>query len=321
MTTKKMAWIDDNPNRARTADDLGAEFINVKNADLAGRLEELLKGPRRPLVILDHILDKTSSTNPIFQRGSTLAEAIKEKWPGCPVIGVTNIDIDDIDLRTKQTYDALLSFADFGKHFDQIQPIAIDFGRICDATLRKPADVVALLKPPTEDEVRLTAALPDDLKRAPRDASVASRMYRWVIQLRSRAGFLYDDLWAATYLGLKTEGFAKVQKIFSRAQYQGVFARPDDPRWWVSRLAEILYKQVKPQSGEVSWDVGRRLPGIRREHFSQCYGCSHDSPPEVVAYLDASGGDRHPMHLKCTVLHPRYQRELYFEDVRMMRGK
>src|ERR1700675_4845 len=102
---KKIVWIDDNPDRSRTAEELGAEFINVKNADLASKVEALLNGPERPMVILDHILDKTSSTNPLFQR-STIAEAIKEKWPACPVIGVTNADnVDEIDLRTKQTYD------------------------------------------------------------------------------------------------------------------------------------------------------------------------------------------------------------------------
>src|SRR3989442_4140180 len=98
--SRKIAWIDDNPGRERTAQDLGADFINVKDADLATQVETLLTGPQRPLVILDHILDKTSSKNPVFQRGSTIAEAIKEKWPACPVIGVTNADrVDEIDVR------------------------------------------------------------------------------------------------------------------------------------------------------------------------------------------------------------------------------
>jgi hypothetical protein len=319
----KIAWIDDNPSRARTALELGAEFINVKDADLAGEVEHLLKGPQRRLVILDHILDKTTSTNPIFQRGSTIAEAIKEKWPACPVLGVTNADkVDKIDLRTKQAYDDVLPFSDFSKYFDHIEVVAKDFARVTNATLRKPADLVALLKPPGEDEERLEAALPDDLQRSLRDTSVGSRTYRWVNHLMRRPGFLYDDLWSATFLGVNDRGFTKIRDSFNRANYDGVFARDDDPRWWVSRLAQLLYKQVEPQPREMSWHVGRRLPGIRRKYYSQCYAdCGDESPPEVVAYLDASSEDRRPMHLKCTVLHPRYKRELYFEDVRMMRGK
>lgn len=318
----RIAWIDDNPDRSRTAGELQAEFINVKNADLAKKVEELLNGPQRPLVILDHILDKTSSTNPVFQRGSTIAEAIKEKWPACPVIGVTNADkVDEIDLRTKQAYDDLLSFSDFRKYFDRIGPIAKDFARIGDTSFKKPADLVALLEPPSDDEERLLAALTDELKGSLRDASVGSRMYRWVTQLMSRAGFLYDDLWTATFLGLNTQGFSKVREVFDDAIYRGVFTRENDPRWWVSQLAELLYEQADPRSGEMSWHVGRRLPGITPKHYSQCYSCQDESPPEVVAYLDASSDERYPMHLKCTVLHPRYARELYFEDVRMMRGK
>lgn len=319
--TKKIAWIDDNPGRARTAKDLGAEFIDAKKADLAERVELLLKGAPRPLVILDHILDKTSSGNRLFQRGSTIAEAIKEKWPACPVIGITNADnVDKIDLRTREAYDDLLSFSDFQRHFDRIKPIARDFAIICKASLRKPADVVALLRPPDEDEERLRAALPNNLKQSPGDVSVGSQMYRWVSYLASRPGFLYDELWTATFLGLNDRGFARVQPEFDRATYKGVFCNPMDPRWWVSAVTQSLYKRVQPQSGELSWHTGRKLLGVKQEHFSRCYLCKDESPPEVVAFLDQSSRERRPMHLTCTVLHPRYTRELYFEDVRMMRG-
>src|SRR5688500_16843645 len=99
--SNRIAWIDDNPNRESTADVLGAQFISVKGADLAAAVEQLLNAPQRPLVILDHILDKTLSDNPVFQRGSTIAEAIKEQWPSCPVIGVTNAKtVGGINLRT-----------------------------------------------------------------------------------------------------------------------------------------------------------------------------------------------------------------------------
>ena len=49
-------------------------------------------------------------------------------------------------------------------------------------------------------------------------------------------------------------------------------------------LASELYKLCGPQPGELSWHVGRRLPGIKKEHFSFCYYCKKDYP-ETVAYL------------------------------------
>src|SRR4051812_35362237 len=119
--SRKIAWIDDNPDRVKTADALDAEFINVKGENLEPRIGNLLNGPQRPLVILDHVLDKTSSTSPLFTRGSTIAEAIKEKWPECPVVGVTNANlVEDIDVRTRQTYDDLFSFVQFRKYFDRM---------------------------------------------------------------------------------------------------------------------------------------------------------------------------------------------------------
>src|SRR5262249_40445104 len=100
-------------------------------------------------------------------------------------------------------------------------------------------------------------------------------------------------------------------------EYHGIFSRPDSNRWWSSCLLGTLYKRSKPEPGDLSWHVGRRLPGIKKEHYSSCYYCSKEYP-EIVAFLDEASNERRAMHLKCTELHPRYTRELYFEDIRMM---
>jgi hypothetical protein len=315
----KIVWIDDRPDREPTARDLGADFINVKDVDLAPRVAQLLNGPPPRLVILDHILDQTTTPNPVFKRGSTIAEAIKEKWPACAVVGVTAANVQGIDLRTRRTYDELFSFVDLGKYLDRIESMWQGFAKVSKAKAKKARDLMTLLKPPEDEIERLVAALPDDLKKSFRDEGVASRLYRWVDHLMDRPGFLYDSLWAATYLGLNEEGFEKVGHNFNNGQYSGVFARDDDDRWWTSRLAELLYKQCEQQSEEMSWHTGRRLPGIKERHYSRCSVCQNEYP-ETVAYLDEAIDERRAMHLKCTVLHPRYNRELYFEDIRMMRG-
>lgn len=321
--SKRIVWIDDNPRRQRTAGDIDAKFINVQNKDLAQKVEELLSGAQPPMVILDHVLDKAITTNPVFQKGSTIAEAIKEKWPSCPVIGVTNADnIQDIDLRTQGTYDGFFSFQDFGKYIDRIVAIRKGFALVTRTKAKTARKLVQLLKPPEDDIERLVAALPDDLKEEEfsKDASVASRLHRWVNHLLERPGFLFDHLWAATFLGLNEIGFEKVASNFERARYQGVFANDEDPRWWLSRVTELLYGVCEPVVGEMSWQTGRRLPAVKKEYFSRCYVC-RDDYPETVAYLDAKSDERRAMHLKCTVLHPHHKRELYFEDIRMMQGK
>jgi hypothetical protein len=319
-TPKKIVWIDDNPGRQSTAADLGAHFINVRGKDPAPGLERLLNGPSPRLVLIDHVLDKTKDTHPVFLRGSTIAEAIKGKWPSCPVIGVTNADkLRGIDLRTQEAYDTLFVFQDFAKYFDRISGIARGF-----AVLAKndpnPEKLIKLLKPPEDEVERLREALTYDLKARAGDKSVASRMYRWVERLMNHPGFLFDSLWSATFLGLNEAGFDKVARNFERAKYKGVFARPDEPHWWSGGLSDRLYKLRDPQPGELSWHVGRRLPGIRKEHFSSCYFCKEEFP-ETVAYLDVASNERRAMHLRCTELHPLHRRELYFEDIRVMRGE
>jgi hypothetical protein len=266
-------------------------------------------------------LDKASTTtHPVFLKGSTIAEAIKEKWPSCPVVGVTNVDnFAGIDERTKQTYDVLFRFHYFAKYLDRIRGIAQGFAVIA-RTDSDMANLIHLVKPPADEIERLLAALTDDLKKLSQDASVASRMYLWVEHLMDRPGFLFDRLWSATFLGLNEEGFAKVARDFDKAKYAGVFARPDEPRWWSSRLSELLYKQCEPKLGEMSWHVGRRFQGIKKEHFSFCY-CCREEFPETVAFLDEASNEQRAMHLEHTVLHPLFKRELYFEDIRMMKGK
>jgi hypothetical protein len=312
-------WIDDNPSRESTARDLGARFVNVRGTELAPKLQVLLDRPSPRLVIIDHVLDKATDDHPVFLKGSTIAEAIKEKWPSCPVIGVTNADnLKGIDLRTKDAYDALFPFQNFSEHFDRIRGIARGFVSV-QRTGRDIRKLIKLLKPPKQETNRLFEALTDDLKRKPQDASVASRIFRWVEHLIERPGFLLDSLWSATFLGLNNDGFDKVSSIFEKAQYRGVFARPADTRWWASALLDRLYSKCPPQPGELSWHAGRRLPGLKKNDFSVCYYCRQDFP-EIVAFLDEASKERRAMHLKCTVLHPLHNRELYFEDIRMMQG-
>jgi len=326
-TMRQIIWIDDEPNRKKTADLLNesstipVDFRSMKNKDLAKEVEIILGGPQPSLVVLDHILDQTAPSSALLRRGSTIAEAIKEKWPTCPVIGVTGVDrIDRIDVRTRQTYDDLFESVNFGQYYERIDAIAKDFAKIAGRKPKSISDVVDLLQPPKDDVSRLKATLPQDLNKT-RDGSVASRLYRWVSRvLRGRPGFLYDELWAATFLGLNETGFKKVEKLFTPALYGGVFMVTNEPRWWQSRLSAVLYEKSTPREGELTWHVGRRLRGIRAEHFSKCYVCKDDFP-DTVAFLDKASDQWRAMHASCTELDPRFKRELYFEDLRVMRGE
>ena len=110
----------------------------------------------------------------------------------------------------------------------------------------------------------------------------------------ARPGFLYDELWTATALGIRESALPKIISSFDKATYTGIFAFPNIQRWWASSLAEILYQLHKPEAGEMSWHVGRRLAGITGRDFSRCAVCN-EPYPETVGYLDASTEERRPM--------------------------
>jgi hypothetical protein len=179
-------------------------------------------------------------------------------------------------------------------------------------------EFLELLKAPDEDTERLTRVIPDDLNRNFNDPSFASRAYAWVRRvLVQQPGFLYDQIWAATFLGLKRDSFDKVASLFQPAAYSGVFALPDSSRWWTSTLAKRLCRQCDASPGEPPWLAGRRLPRVQPRDYSVCYVCKKPLP-ETVAFLDVVSDRQYPMHLKCSLPHPRFARQLFFAEARMM---
>ena len=324
----RILWIDDNPERRKFASHikdesgLSVDFCDVKGKKFADYLSDVLERRQPALVILDHVLDKTASEKRVFKTGASVAEVLRYKWPSCPIICVTAAEkMKFIDERTKRLYDDIFLITEFGTVLPRFRVVARDFRRVSSSRLRKPDDLLQLLDTPKPDRQRLLAMLPEDLKKDFGDPSLASRLYAWVQHvLLERPGFLYDDLWAATFLGITPKAFAKIGKRFSRAAYKGVFAFPNRRRWWTSILSDVLYRLCPPQPGEMPWEIGRRLKGVTRRDYSECDVCG-EPLPQTVAYLDVISKERRPMHLKCTVPHPGFKKEMFFEEIRMMRGR
>jgi hypothetical protein len=199
--------------------------------------------------------------------------------------------------------------------------IANDFAEVGRRKKLTGPSLIQLLRPPKSDAGRLESILPDQLKADPEDASLPSRIYAWVQRvLVERPGFLYDELWSATLIGITPAAFDRLSKQFGGCRYVGAFSLPHRQRWWKAALTDLVYKAVPPDPREQTWHVGRRLRGVEKKDFSKCSVCGLDFP-EVVAFEDATvDGKRHQMHLRCTVAHPRFSRELFFEEIRMMEG-
>src|SRR3990170_4438351 len=114
MSQKKnpfFIWIDDQPDREKIADalqdqiGLSKKFINVKGKDLRVELNSVIKQPKPDLVIIDHVLDKTSRDS-LIKFGSTVAELMRDTWPTCPIVGISAAKKKlHISVRQERIYD------------------------------------------------------------------------------------------------------------------------------------------------------------------------------------------------------------------------
>jgi len=322
----KFIWIDDNPKRENAAKNLEklkkvkVFFYDVRNKDLYGELQSIIRDRNQPdLLLIDDNLDKV--TGGLIRKGSTTAEILRESWPDCPVVCITAVKLDDISLHRQDIYEEVVEAKNLSDHYGLLLSIAGAFNAIRRKPVRDTSGIIRLLKAPAIDKDRLVIVMPEVLKAHIKDKSFIMNLSRWVRHtLLCRPGFLYDKLWAATLLGVKETSFKKIQKHFIAAKYSGIFADDRNERWWQSQLRSIIATLVADKEETSPWMLGRSLPSIKKRDYSLCYACNKELP-ETVAYIDDTPtSSRAPMHLRCTVAHPKYENSLFYDEIRMMKA-
>ncbi len=322
----KFIWIDDDPDREIEAKNIGdhlkvdVEFSNVKGEDLQSKLNEIISKKMPDIILMDHRLDDISSDNG-FKTGSTAAEVIREKWPQCPIVCITEVELVNIDFHKQSIYEEIIEFNKISDHYSTLSSIAHSFKKIQQARINNLDELIDLLEPPEGERERLKSITPDVLRRNEcyADPSLGSTISEWVRHtLIEKPGFLYDRLWAATLIGIKEDSFKKVEKLFEDAKYRGIFADEGDERWWQSKLREIMFMKFPDSDSIYPWELGRELEEIEESDFSKCHASGEDYP-ETVAYTDEAAQTRVQMRLRYTVPHPGFKSSLFFEEMRMMR--
>lgn len=321
-------WIDDDPSRKKESESLGnrvkanIDFIDVEKHVLLDKLNEILSKQMPDLILMDHRLNNVKESG--FETGSTAAEILREKWWDCPIVCITAVPLKDIDLHKQSIYEDVFEIEKVSEYDLTLLSIARSFQELQNQKkrLQDKDDFIRMLKAPEDDRVRLESILPQELKNKEfyQDESLLLNISRWVRHtLIAKPGFLYDRLWTATLLGIKEESFKKVEKIFEEAKYNGIFADESNERWWQSKLREIIFSQFPDSDSILPWELGRRLPDIEEPDFSKCHVSGEDYP-ETVAYTDEKAETRRPMRLRYTVPHPNFEKLLFFEEIRMMKG-
>ncbi len=321
-------WIDDDNGRRETASNMekalgvSIQFESVNGKEIDIELTRILHDNEEPdLVVMDHVLNLAADSDTI-RRGSTAATRIKEKWSECPVVSVTaaiNNQAEEIDTRQEDAYENMFPWDHISDYYETIKSIAEGFKHLKDNRPQVPEDLPDKLNCPEIERERLMKILPNKIKvkKNFNDRSLLIEVYKWLnTVLFRRPGFLYDELWAATYLGLTLEGFKTVMKEFEGAKYTGAFQDTSQPKWWKSSLKEILVEKFE-ETG-MPWVMGRKL--VKNEkYYSKDYAKGEDYPETVAAEDDTIPPIWQPMKLKHTEPHPSFENLLFFEELRIMK--
>lgn len=325
----KFIWIDDEPSREQTSNNLKAalgvecDFLSVSKTEVSDIIKELLKNDENEpdLILIDHNLINTLSEDDvnktIIRKGSSAGAIIRDFWKDCPIICVTGMSINEVDTQEKAIYEAFIPEHKISQHYPEILSITESFAKIKKNKPTSTTGIVDLLGAPEEDYLKIISVLPKSLKENITDKSLVVEISNWTRKvLLPRPGFLYNKIWVSTLLGIDVTAFPKVEHIFEPARYKGIFAYEGNERWWKSQILQILTEKVTEPG--LPWERGRHLPGIEEEDFSKCYATGAQFP-ETVAFKDATdAAEEVPIKLKETTLHPDYDKLFYFEDIRIM---
>jgi CheY-like chemotaxis protein len=313
----KFVWIDDEDrNQAfinlKAQLNVDGKFINVTEVgtDYLREINQI----KPDLILIDHNLTETTGN---IKKGSTMAAQIREKHPKLAIACITGQD-DPIDTQQRISYEAIFKLDQIEYHYQSMKSIAQSFRKLNSNKPTNVNHILNLIKSPKEDKIRLEKIIPREIKENFNDKALFQNISHWIRNvLIERPGFLYDRLWTATFLGLKETGFEKVEELFKEAKYKGLFVDRTKERWWKSKLLEVLSRKVKTTG--LPWQKGRSLPGINPHNYSKdFYSNYQEDLPEVVAYTDENTDEQYAMKLKYTVPHPKFDKLLYFEEIRMM---
>ncbi len=321
-------WIDDDESRSQTAKNLekktgaNVDFHNVAKKDIAQEIAGFLHKGSFDLVIVDHRLYEAEGalSDKLKSTGATAAEIIKDSNPGMPVVCVTKVDLNkDITFPQNLVYDASFNAARLNSQHPVFVAIAEGFRKVDREPPKDDNELLNLLDCPQVDRTRLLQILPKEVKTGIERKGYASVLWRWISDvLFARPGFLYDSMWTATLLGAKKRSFSNAKEKMGRAIYNGIFANRVQPRWWVSRLLEILYKN-NPDDGETDPRVlGRAYLDIPGQGYSKC-DISGKDLPDIVAFTDITNMKRRQVCLDFTEEHPAFQKLLFFEEMRIIK--
>jgi hypothetical protein len=269
--------------------------------------------------------EKNGSRFP-FQ-GSTVDSIIREKYPDTLIYGLSQdylkIAEDSESFLVNSVFDRFFSIDDIKSRGHNILYYdAMDFQQIKNAKPKDISEIFRLINIPKENEDRLKLALPPSLKKGIKTLpeGTCQAFSRWVLKVFLKTpGFLYNELYSATYLGVSTIAFKKIAsgKDFTKIQYCGIFAKTNEPLWWVSSLNQrILTDPVAKSISSINpWEISPKLFHISDTDQTKCVVCEKKFPERVGININ-DPDDMAPVHIRCSKPYPGKEVILFFDEYR-----
>ena len=289
----KVLYIDDEavPNNGE------AEAI-ARLLDVPGEFECTLQLPPKDFsalpfddpdaLLVDHDLSTASEgSDPVSYMGSTLASEMRMRQPACPIALVTRLHVTAMKwqeqfLRQSSDLDLIIDKDDIIRTPEKVRTtivsLASGFKALDQACGKEWEDVLDLMGA-DEDEKHLLREAGPPVSNGQWNPPQTAKWIRNVV-LRY-PGIVYDELTAATRLGIRVESFnlPRLQELVEPARYRGLFG-DDEIRWWRGRLFSIAQSLMLEQN--IKGGLSEQFREAYRLKFGEVLEpaiCVYDSTP------------------------------------------
>lgn len=300
----------------------------LNNKSVTEFINELFKNNEPDIILMDHKLTEMSDQN---VTGASLTELIRDKWTKIPIVGVTNIDIENgIPESKKVIYDEIIQKDELIKNkFLIIDSIARNYlalndiyskskNIVSDNAIKK--SIASCLGASDDDLEKIFKIIPQGLVKNYNKPDFISLLARWIRrEFIKQPGFVYDSLWIATILGIKELSFLKIKNKFKEATYHGPFYTEKE-LWWKTKVLKLVYNLIKDNVDILPYILEKKFKEIKSKDFVHCENCN-ELFPEIVGYKDDSLEKRVPLHIKCSLPTDKVTPKLFYEDIRIMEGE
>ncbi len=259
---------------------------------------KILEEQNPDLIFVDFDFSNVDSANHVLgMNGATLSNLLRQKFPEVPIVLLTRETIEKSrDFPQSKEILACIDEIALKEHLIPPDPklinclISLSVGykslRACEN--KNWNNLINLILAPSKSIEFLKKSYP--IEYAKKNNWNAFEAAFWIRKILLKyPGIVYNDIFAATYLGISIDSFNKeeVKSFFSPALYQGIFVGEQE-LWWKTTLNDIVYEKMN--------DIERNLP--LRKGFVKCWErtfgiilnpsvCNYknDSPADTVCCL------------------------------------